>query len=151
MHQLTRAVAIEAAPFGIRVNAICPAAMPYTGFMAAGGVAVPIGTAGRIAESVGANHPLGNAITAEDCAEAAVYPGVGCGRQHHRGGAARRRRVRRDELTRRPTLDRDRLRELFDLRSHFNVLMGGDYRDDPYPIWHHLRERGPGSPGSSMS
>ena len=28
---------IEAAPFGIRVNAICPAGMPLTGFMAAGG------------------------------------------------------------------------------------------------------------------
>src|SRR5215470_8933643 len=31
VHQLTRGVAIEAAPFGIRVNAICPAAMPLTG------------------------------------------------------------------------------------------------------------------------
>ena len=38
VHQLTKAVAIEAAPFGIRVNAICPAGMPYTGFMAAGGM-----------------------------------------------------------------------------------------------------------------
>ena len=38
VHQLTKAVAIEAAPFGIRVNAICPAGMPFTGFMAAGGV-----------------------------------------------------------------------------------------------------------------
>src|SRR5262245_46907076 len=32
VHQLTRGVAIECAPFGIRVNAICPAAMPYTNF-----------------------------------------------------------------------------------------------------------------------
>ena len=40
VHQLTRAVAVEVAPFGIRVNAICPAGMPYTGFMAAGGMAV---------------------------------------------------------------------------------------------------------------
>ena len=46
-----------------------------------------------------------------------------------------------------PTLDRDRLRELFDLRSSFNELMGGNYRDDPYPIWHQLRERGPVLPG----
>lgn len=71
--QLTRAVAVEVAPFGIRVNAICPAAMPLTGFMAAGGLQVdPVQQAG-IAEKVGAQHPLGNAITAEDCAEAAIY------------------------------------------------------------------------------
>jgi NAD(P)-dependent dehydrogenase (short-subunit alcohol dehydrogenase family) len=31
VHALTRSVAIEAAPHDIRVNAICPAAMPYTG------------------------------------------------------------------------------------------------------------------------
>ena len=30
VHQLTKAVAVEAAPFAIRVNAICPAGMPYT-------------------------------------------------------------------------------------------------------------------------
>ena len=38
VHQLTRAVAIECAPFDIRVNAICPAGMPYTNFAAAGGM-----------------------------------------------------------------------------------------------------------------
>ena len=38
VHQLTRAVAIEGAPFGIRANAICPAGMPFTNFMAAGGM-----------------------------------------------------------------------------------------------------------------
>lgn len=68
IHQLTRAVAIEGAPFGIRANAICPAAMPLTGFMAAGGLDVA-----GVADTVGAQHPLGKAITAEDCAEAAVY------------------------------------------------------------------------------
>lgn len=71
--QLTRAVAIEAAPFGIRVNAICPAAMPLTGFMAAGGLEVDAEQQAAIAESVGGQHPLGRAITAEDCAEAALY------------------------------------------------------------------------------
>ena len=73
VHQLTRAVAIEAAPFGIRVNAICPAGMPHTGFMAAGGLDVSDEDRRRIAERVGATHPLGRAITAEDCAEAAVF------------------------------------------------------------------------------
>jgi NAD(P)-dependent dehydrogenase (short-subunit alcohol dehydrogenase family) len=73
VHALTRSVAIEAAPFGIRVNAICPAAMPFTGFMAAGGVDLPEDALAQVAESVGAGHPLGRPITAEDCAEAAAF------------------------------------------------------------------------------
>lgn len=71
--QLTRGVAIEVAPFGIRVNAICPAAMPLTGFMAAGGLRVDADQQAAIAETVGGQHPLGRAITADDCAEAALY------------------------------------------------------------------------------
>ena len=73
VHQLTRAVAIEGAPFGIRANAICPAGMPYTSFMAAGGLSVPADQLERIAQQTGASHPLGKPILAEDCAEAAVY------------------------------------------------------------------------------
>jgi cytochrome P450 len=46
-----------------------------------------------------------------------------------------------------PVLDRERLRELFDLRSSYNVRSGGDYRDDPYPVWHELREQAPVHPG----
>ena len=73
VHQLTRAVAVEAAPFGIRVNAICPAGMPYTGFMAAGGMTVSGADLDAVAAHTGSMHPLGRPITAEDCAEAAVY------------------------------------------------------------------------------
>ena len=73
VHQITKAVAIEGAPFGIRVNAICPAAMPFTGFMAAGGVDLPEDSLAQVAESVGAGHPLGRPITAEDCVEAALF------------------------------------------------------------------------------
>jgi NAD(P)-dependent dehydrogenase (short-subunit alcohol dehydrogenase family) len=73
VHQLTKAVAIECAPFGIRVNAICPAAMPYTNFAAAAGLQVSGDDLERIAEHTGGMHPLGRPITAEDCAEAAVY------------------------------------------------------------------------------
>lgn len=74
VHQLTRAVAIEAAPAGIRVNAICPAGMPYTNFMAAGGGISPTSAdIEAVAAHTGSMHPLGRPITAEDCAEAAVY------------------------------------------------------------------------------
>lgn len=73
VHQLTKAVAIEGAPFGIRANAICPAGMPYTKFMAAGGMGESPEDVARAAEQTAQMHPLGRAITAEDCAEAAVY------------------------------------------------------------------------------
>jgi NAD(P)-dependent dehydrogenase (short-subunit alcohol dehydrogenase family) len=73
VHQLTRAVAVEAAPFGIRVNAICPAAMPYTGFMAAGGLQLSGQDLEAAATQSGSMHPLGRPIRAEDCAEAAAY------------------------------------------------------------------------------
>lgn len=41
------------------------------------------------------------------------------------------------------TLDRDELRRLFDLRSSYNRFTGGDFTDDPYPIWRSLRESAP--------
>jgi NAD(P)-dependent dehydrogenase (short-subunit alcohol dehydrogenase family) len=73
VHQLTRAVAIEGAPYGIRANAICPAGMPYTGFMAAGGMSLAGDALEAAAAHVGSSHPLGRPITAEDCAEAAIF------------------------------------------------------------------------------
>jgi len=74
VHQLTRAVAIEGAPFGIRCNAICPAGMPYTGFMQAGGMPeLPADKLDEIAATLGQQHPLGQPITAEDCAHAAAF------------------------------------------------------------------------------
>ena len=71
--QLTRAVAVECAPENIRVNALCPGAMPYTGFMAAGGMQLPEDQIEAVAQSAGSIHPLGRPVTAEDCAEAAVF------------------------------------------------------------------------------
>lgn len=41
------------------------------------------------------------------------------------------------------SLDRERIRELFDLRSSFNEYTGGGFTGDPYPRWHELREQGP--------
>ncbi len=45
-------------------------------------------------------------------------------------------------------LDRDRIRELFDLRSNLNHNAGGSYTDDPYPIWHELRAARTVHPGT---
>jgi len=61
------------APFDIRCNAICPAGMPYTQFAAAGGMEASGDDLEAVAQHVGSMHPLGRPITAEDCAEAAVY------------------------------------------------------------------------------
>jgi len=59
-----------------------------------------------------------------------------------------------------PRLDRERIRELFDLRQHAGSFSGGDYTDDPYPAWDELRSSGPihqgtvhrltGYPGEAM-
>jgi cytochrome P450 len=46
-------------------------------------------------------------------------------------------------VTGQPLLDRDRVRELFDLRGAYLSLLGGNYRGDPYPIWHRLRAEAP--------
>jgi NAD(P)-dependent dehydrogenase (short-subunit alcohol dehydrogenase family) len=73
VHQLTKAAAIEGAPFGIRCNAICPAGMPYTNFTNAMGMTVSEEDKEQMAAGVGSMHPLGQPILAEDCAEAAVY------------------------------------------------------------------------------
>lgn len=73
VNQITRGLAIEVAPFGIRVNAICPAAMPLTNFT----LFRPDEAFGPRDEqylaSVAALHPLGRYITAEDCAAAALF------------------------------------------------------------------------------
>jgi cytochrome P450 len=50
-------------------------------------------------------------------------------------------------VTSQPLLDRARVRELFDLRGAYLSLLGGDYRDDPYPAWHRLRSEAPVHPG----
>jgi NAD(P)-dependent dehydrogenase (short-subunit alcohol dehydrogenase family) len=71
--QLTRAVAIEYARHGIRVNAICPAVIPSTNFMVRDPVAGSTGLTGDLVERLGSMHPLGRPITAEDCAAAALF------------------------------------------------------------------------------
>jgi len=69
--QLTRALAVEVAPHGIRVNCVCPGAID-TNFSR------PDEDAFRDRSEdekrmIGANHPLGRIITADDVAEAALF------------------------------------------------------------------------------
>jgi len=47
-----------------------------------------------------------------------------------------------------PSLDRDRIRDLFDLRKNAGIVSGGDYTDDPYPVWQELRSRAAVHPGT---
>jgi NAD(P)-dependent dehydrogenase (short-subunit alcohol dehydrogenase family) len=73
VNQLTRGVAVECAKDDIRVNAICPAAMPATNFMVPDAVAGSQGIDADAGREIGASHPLGRPITAEDCAAAALF------------------------------------------------------------------------------
>lgn len=73
VNQLTRGVAIECAPFNIRVNAICPAAMPHTNFILRSPDAAFQPKPEEEIAMMGSLHPLGRPITAEDCAAAAAF------------------------------------------------------------------------------
>ncbi|MCJ2188054.1 SDR family NAD(P)-dependent oxidoreductase [Novosphingobium beihaiensis] len=67
--QLTRALAIEAADMGIRVNAVCPAGM-LTHYA---GMDPDSAHRERILEGMGKAHPLGKAIDPRDTAAAALF------------------------------------------------------------------------------
>jgi NAD(P)-dependent dehydrogenase (short-subunit alcohol dehydrogenase family) len=64
---LTRTLAIELAPQGIRVNSVCPAGMP-TNFIAGG-----VSNSEMARASMSASHPLGRPIEAMECANGALF------------------------------------------------------------------------------
>jgi NAD(P)-dependent dehydrogenase (short-subunit alcohol dehydrogenase family) len=72
VNQMTKGLAVECAEQKIRVNAICPAAMPLTNFSATDDKKFEPVDKGFV-DLVASIHPLGNIITAEDCADAAVF------------------------------------------------------------------------------
>jgi NAD(P)-dependent dehydrogenase (short-subunit alcohol dehydrogenase family) len=63
---LTRTLALEVAPQGIRVNSVCPAGMP-TNFIPG------MATSDLARQSMAATHPLGRPIEPEECANAALF------------------------------------------------------------------------------
>jgi len=69
--QLTRALAVEVAPHGIRINCVCPGAID-TNFSRPEEDAFRARSDDEM-RMIGANHPLGRVITAEDVAEAALF------------------------------------------------------------------------------
>lgn len=64
---LTKALALEVAGDGIRVNAVCPAGMP-TNFVGPG-----VASSQAARDSMGRAHPLGRAIEPRECASAALF------------------------------------------------------------------------------
>ena len=73
VNQITKGLAIECAPFGIRVNAICPGAMPLTNFTLFSPEEAFAPRDDAYLESVASLQPLGRYITADDCAAAALF------------------------------------------------------------------------------
>lgn len=66
---MTRALAIELASQGIRVNSVCPSGMPTR----YGGMDPDGPNAERITQAMAAAHPLGRPIDPLDCANAALF------------------------------------------------------------------------------
>ena len=73
VNQITKGLAIELAPFDIRVNAICPGAMPLTNFTLFSPDDAFQPRADEYLSAVASLQPLGRYITAEDCAAAALF------------------------------------------------------------------------------
>lgn len=69
--QMTRGLAIELAPHGIRVNCFCPGAIDTNFAVAPEAAFQP--KPPQFLEIVGKMHPLGRPIEAQDCANAALY------------------------------------------------------------------------------
>lgn len=73
VNQITKGLAIECAPFDIRVNAICPGTMPLTNFIMVD-PDNPFSTPPEEYLSMAASlQPNGRFVTAEDCAAAALF------------------------------------------------------------------------------
>jgi NAD(P)-dependent dehydrogenase (short-subunit alcohol dehydrogenase family) len=73
VNQITKGVAIECAPVGIRCNAICPGTMPLTNFIMANPDKPFEAPPEDYLNFAASFQPNGRFVTAEDCAEAALF------------------------------------------------------------------------------
>ena len=73
VNQITKGVAIEGAPAGIRCNAICPGTMPLTNFIMANPDKPFEAPPEDYLKFAASFQPNGRFVTAEDCAEAALF------------------------------------------------------------------------------
>lgn len=73
VNQITKGVAIECAPFGIRCNAICPGTMPLTNFILADPEKPFEAPPAEYVEYAASLQPNQAIVTAEDCAAAALF------------------------------------------------------------------------------
>jgi NAD(P)-dependent dehydrogenase (short-subunit alcohol dehydrogenase family) len=73
VNQITKGVAIECAPFGIRCNAICPGTMPLTNFILADPDKPFVPPPDEYVGFAASLQPNGRIVTAEDCAAAALF------------------------------------------------------------------------------
>ncbi|GMU77987.1 MAG: dehydrogenase [Acidimicrobiia bacterium] len=73
VNQITKGLAIECAPFDIRVNAICPGTMPLTNFIMTNPDEPFATPPDEYLEMAASLQPNGRIVTAEDCAAAALF------------------------------------------------------------------------------
>lgn len=73
VNQITKGVAIECAPAGIRCNAICPGTMPLTNFILQDPSKPFAEPTREYLDSAASLQPNGRIVAAEDCAEAALF------------------------------------------------------------------------------
>lgn len=73
VNQITKGLAIEGAPHDIRVNAICPGTMPLTNFIMVDPENPFTKPPDEYLDMAAAIQPNGRFVTAEDCAEAALF------------------------------------------------------------------------------
>ena len=90
VHALTRALALEAAPRGIRVNALVPGTIDTP--MVRREVQVAADPGAQLAR-LAASHPLGRLGRTEELGVRRAVPGQRCGLVHHRHNCACRRRA----------------------------------------------------------